>query len=340
MDTELSREQLELDSELVNRRSTRPIIAPNMNGKGLDQDSEGGDGGREPDKFVMDRTVERVYMRKLMNDLIDVNEGEMEVMNAWNDVFMGYRSVGLKDIPRIVDQFVSEKSELLRRHPRNYALHLCGLEQAGLITPHQVLKSVTATAPAPAHEDGVTMETEPSREPLELGSDARPETLINSEVRRSVRVSLMYEAAPEDRTAISDSGATEAGPGSIEVQQEGGGRDDPIPVRVDNERNREESGTTKVTLDVMYIETTDEESDHEEEESDHEEKSRKKTKSNIAMKRLTKSLHLEEYDELMEREKIDLKILSEMDHADLRSIGVMPFGDRHRLLRKARGEIS
>ena len=151
----------------------------------------------DQDKFVKDRTVEQVYMRKLMFDLIDVNDGEKEIMKAWNDVIMGHRSVGLKDIPRIVDQFVSEKSELLRRHPRNYALHLCGLEQAGLITPHQVLKSVTATAPAPAHEDGVTMETEPSREPLELGSDARPETLINSEVRRSVRVSLMYEAAPE-----------------------------------------------------------------------------------------------------------------------------------------------
>ena len=136
-------------------------------------------------------------MRKLMNELIDVNEGEMEVLNAWNDVVMGYRSVGLKDIPRIVDHYVSEKSELLRRLPRNNALHLCSLQQAGLITPHQVIKSVTVIATAPIHEDGVTMETEPSREPLELVRDARQETLINVEMRRSERVSQINEPASE-----------------------------------------------------------------------------------------------------------------------------------------------
>ena len=104
----------------------------------------------DQDKFVKDRTVEQVYMRKLMFDLIDVNDGEKEIMKAWNDVIMGHRSVGLKDIPRIVDQFVSEKSELLGRLPRNFAVHLCALEQAGLITPHQVLKSVTAVQRAAA----------------------------------------------------------------------------------------------------------------------------------------------------------------------------------------------
>ena len=102
---------------------------------------------------------------------------------------------------------------------------------------------------------------------------------------------------------------------------------------MDDVRNLNESGTHKDKLDVMYTETIDE-------EFDHEEKSRKKTKSNRDMRRLTKSLHMEEYDELFEREKLDLKILSEIDHTDLRSIGVMPFGDRHRLLRKARGEMS
>ena len=104
---------------------------------------------------------------------------------------------------------------------------------------------------------------------------------------------------------------------------------------MDAERHLKESGTSTVKLEPMYIEieTTDG-------ESDHEEKSTKEIKSNRDMKSLTKSLHLKEYYELFEKEKIDLKILSEMDHTDLRSIGVMPFGDRHRLLRKARGMIT
>jgi len=170
--------------------------------------------------------------------------------------------------------------------------------------------SQPAPAPAPVlvQEDGVTLkDTEPSREPLELGSES-------------------------DVNDIS--GATEAGTESIQVQQGGGGRDDPIPVRVDGERNLNESGTTKVKLDdVICIETTDE-------ESDHEEMPRKKIKSNREIISVTKSLHLEEYDELFESEKIDVKILSEMDHTELRSIGVKQFGDRHRLLRKARGIMS
>ena len=63
-------------------------------------------------------------------------------------------------------------------------------------------------------------------------------------------------------------------------------------------------------------------------------------KPRITMKRLTKSLHLEKYNKLFEREKIDMKILSEMSHEELRSIGVEPFDDRHRLLCAARGEMS
>lgn len=73
--------------------------------------------------------------------------------------------------------------------------------------------SQPAPAPALAQEDGVTMEdTESSREPLELSSEsvdwrpalmgpsssnARAEVLINSEVRRSVRMSQMNQPAPE-----------------------------------------------------------------------------------------------------------------------------------------------
>ena len=63
------------------------------------------------------------------------------------------------------------------------------------------------------------------------------------------------------------------------------------------ERNLNECGTFKVKLENdINIETTDKESDLE------------------PIKRLTKSLNLEKYDELLEREGIDLKILSEMDH--------------------------
>ena len=52
---------------------------------------------------------------------------------------------------------------------------------------------------------------------------------------------------------------------------------------------------------------------------------------------LTSSLDLEDLNEVFQREKIDVKILSEMSHQELISIGVTAFGDRHRLLRKARG---
>jgi len=106
--------------------------------------------------------------------------------------------------------------------------------------------SQPAPAPVLVQEDGVTLkDTESSRELLELGSESvnqrpalmgpsssngRAEVLINSEVQ-SVRMSQMNESAPEDVNAIS--GATEAGTESIQVQQGGGGRDDPIPVRVD-----------------------------------------------------------------------------------------------------------
>jgi len=125
----------------------------NVKGPGQAQETketEGGNGGSKTDKVSMDRTVERVFMRKLTNELIDVNEGEKEVLNAWNDVVMGFKSVGLSDIPRIVEKFMSEKSELLGRLPRNCTIHLCALEQAGLITPQQVLKSVTAVRRAAA----------------------------------------------------------------------------------------------------------------------------------------------------------------------------------------------
>ena len=92
------------------------------------------------------------------------------------------------------------------------------------------------------------------------------------------------------------------------------------------ELDESESESNVKPESVIYIESTDEE------ESE--------VRPKIIMKRLTKRLHLEEYDELFEREKIDVKILSEMNHNELRSIGVEPFGDRHRLLRAARGEMS
>ena len=89
------------------------------------------------------------------------------------------------------------------------------------------------------------------------------------------------------------------------------------------ERNLNDSGTFKVKLEsVIDIETSDEEFDCK------------------PVKRLTKSMNLEEYDELLEREGIDLEILSEMDHTELKSIGVKRFGDRHRLLREAKKQIS
>ena len=94
---------------------------------------------------------------------------------------------------------------------------------------------------------------------------------------------------------------------------------------MDGERNLDESGfgTPKLELEnVMCIEISDDDEDIK------------------PMKRLTKTLRLEEYDEVFEREKIDLKILSEMDHTALKSIGVRPYGDRHRLLREAKDQMS
>ena len=59
--------------------------------------------------------------------------------------------------------------------------------------------------------------------------------------------------------------------------------------------------------------------------------------SSDEMRILTSSLDLEALNDIFQREKIDVKILSEMSHQELMSIGVTSFGDRHRLLRKARG---
>ena len=91
---------------------------------------------------------------------------------------------------------------------------------------------------------------------------------------------------------------------------------------MDGERNLDESGSGTPKLKLENVMCIDDDEDIK------------------PMKRLTKTLCLEEYDEVFEREKIDLKILSEMDHTALRSIGVGPYGDRHRLLSEAKDQMS
>merc|ERR1719427_523443 len=97
-------------------------------------------------------------------------------------------------------------------------------------------------------------------------------------------------------------------------------------------RNPLALGSESEGTDIIIVGTTDE-------EAEDEVKPSKKIQSNKALKRVTKSLKLEKYNELFDSEKIDLKSLSYMDHEELRSIGVKSYGDRHRLLWKARGEM-
>jgi len=285
----------------------------NVKGPGQAQETketEGGNGGSKTDKVSMDRTVERVFMRKLTNELIDVNEGEKEVLNAWNDVVMGFKSVGLKDIPRIVEKFISEKSELLGRLPGNCIIHLCALEQAGLITPQQVLKSVTAVQRAAAArvsagaEEVAGPEAELSEAGKVLDIIERPES---SEEDMETEAAQVAEV-PERVSSMLAAGAVEVVAPKVEP-----GEGWKVPDIIELPDSSDEDVETEF---AQVVEVP------------------KRIPSTMAM--ILSDLGLQSHHPVLARHNVSLEILAIMEDHELRDIGITAFGDRIRMRTAAR----
>ncbi|XP_063235513.1 polycomb protein suz12-B isoform X2 [Bacillus rossius redtenbacheri] len=98
--------------------------------KEMDVDSE----GEHDPKWLQTKTM------MMIDEFLDVNEGEKELMKMWNLHIMKHGFVGDCQIPLACTLFLESKGqELLRRNLyRNFLVHMCSLFDFGLISPLEI----------------------------------------------------------------------------------------------------------------------------------------------------------------------------------------------------------
>lgn len=96
----------------------------------FDEDSEG----------EMDPGWLRNHTTKLLDDFLDVNEGEKEMLKMWNLHVMKHNFVGDCQMPLACELFVNEYGAqiLAKELYRNFLLHLVNLHDYGMISPNQM----------------------------------------------------------------------------------------------------------------------------------------------------------------------------------------------------------
>lgn len=92
----------------------------------VDEDSDNGEEFAE--------IFQRCHQSEL-NEFVDVNDGEKQIMNLWN-IFMGnQRCFAYKHMPAICRHFIDMHIDVILEKDlyRNFSLHLCNLNDMGII---------------------------------------------------------------------------------------------------------------------------------------------------------------------------------------------------------------
>lgn len=92
----------------------------------------------------MDPEWMKTKMTRLIDEFIDVNDGEKEIMKLWNLHIMKYQYISNGQIFAAVLDFIEKSGELILRKNlyRNLLLHICNLNDFGLLTTIQVSKCI------------------------------------------------------------------------------------------------------------------------------------------------------------------------------------------------------
>lgn len=102
------------------------------------------DGEKIADSDDESGQLDQLLQERKIDEFMDLNEGEKQMMNMWNQFVRNRNSFGMDDMRAVCDLFIdSHAREIIQKHLyRNFLLHLCSLHDFGLLKQRDVLHLV------------------------------------------------------------------------------------------------------------------------------------------------------------------------------------------------------
>lgn len=93
-----------------------------------------GESDDSSDEMDYVRLHQKIHASEI-NDIVDLNEGEKEMMNLWNTFLDGYKSFGIKHLTLICREFIDVHVAVILQSKlyRNFVLHLCTMYDNDII---------------------------------------------------------------------------------------------------------------------------------------------------------------------------------------------------------------